>query len=173
MAAPYVSGAAALILGKYPSLGVSGVRSALLRGVDRKPAFAGKTVSGGRLNLKKALDRARKLVPRLTLTGAASQRGARKGVIVVYARCSQTCALVATGRLSVSRSSSALGLKKVARSAAGGTRKRLALKLSRRALATARNALARGRGVTATVNVAATTLSGNSIKAKRTIKLKR
>jgi hypothetical protein len=73
----------------------------------------------------------------------------------------------------VSRSSSALGLKKVARSAAGGSRKRLALKLSRRALATARRALARGRGVTAAVTVTATTLQGDSIKARRTIKLKR
>jgi subtilisin family serine protease len=173
MATPHVTGAAALILGKYPSLGVSGVRSALLRGVDRKPAFAGKTVSGGRLNLRKALDQASKLVPKLTLTGAATQRGASKGSVVVYARCSQTCALVATGRLSVSRSSSALGLKKIARSAAGGTRKRLALKLSRRALATAKSALARGRGVTAAVTVTATTVSGNSIKARRTIKFKR
>jgi thermitase len=173
MAAPHVSGAAALILGKYPSLGVSGARSALLRGVDRKPAFAGKTVSGGRLNLRKALDQARKLVPRLTLTGAARQRGVSKGVVVIYARCSQTCALVATGRLSVSRSSSALGLKKVARSAAGGTRARLALKLSRRALATAKRALGRGWGVTASVTVSATTLQGNSIKARRSIKLKR
>ena len=173
MAVPHVSGAAALMLGKYPTLGVSGVRSALLRGVDRKPAFAGKTVSGGRLNLRKALDHAGKLVPRLTLTGAASQRGVSKGLVVVYARCNQTCALIATGRLSVSRSSSALGLKKVARSAAGGTRKRLALKLSSRALATAKRALGRGRGVTASVTVSATTLQGNSIKARRTIRLKR
>jgi subtilisin family serine protease len=173
MATPHVTGAAALILAKYPNLGVSGVRSALLRGVDKKSAFTGKTVSGGRLNLKKALDQARKLVPSLTLTGAATQRGVSKGAVTVFARCSQTCALVATGGLSVSRSSNALGLKKIARSAAGGSRKRLSLKLSKRALATARRALARGRGVIATVTVNATTLSGNSMKARRTIRLKR
>ena len=173
MAAPHVSGTAALILARYPSLGVSGVRSALLRGVDRKPAFVGKTASGGRLNLKKSLEQARRFVPTLRLSGAARQHMAARRPVVVYARCSQTCALVATGRLSLAGASSTLGLRKVARSAAGGTRKKLALKLSARALASARRALKRGRRVTATVKVTATTLRGNSIRASRKIRLTR
>jgi subtilisin family serine protease len=173
MATPHVTGAAALILAKYPSLGVAGARSALLRGVDRKSAFAGRTASGGRLNLRKALEAARRLVPRLTVTGAARQRALGTGKVVVYARCSQTCALVATGSLSVSRSSAALRLKKIALSAGAGTRKKLALKLSRRAVGTAKRALARGRGVTAVVTVSAMTSQGNAIKARRTIKLRR
>jgi hypothetical protein len=109
----------------------------------------------------------------LTVTGAASQRALGTGKVVVYARCSQTCALVATGSLSVSRSSAALRLKKIALSAAAGTWKKLALKLSRRAVGTAKRALARGRGVTAVVTVSAMTSQGNAIKARRTIKLKR
>jgi subtilisin family serine protease len=173
MATPHVSGAAALIFAKYPSLGVSGARSALLRGVDRKPAFAGKVASGGRLNLRKALDQARRLLPTLRLSGAMRQHVTRKRTVVIYARCSQTCALVATGRLSLAGASSTLGLKKIARSAAGGTRKKLALKLSSRALASAKRALERNRRVTATVHVTANTLQGNSIRASRKIRLTR
>jgi subtilisin family serine protease len=173
MAAPHVSGTAALIFGKYPTLGAAGVKDALVRGVDRKPSLSGKTSSGGRLNARRALDLAGKLVPTLDLSGQTRQRGAGKGSVVVYARCSQTCALVATGRLSVSGSASVLGLKKIARSAAAGRRKKLVLTFPRRARATARRALASRKRVTARVNVIATDRRGNSIRAKRAIKLKR
>jgi subtilisin family serine protease len=55
MAAPFVSGAAALYLSKFPEASVGQVRAALLSTVDRLPTLAGKTVSGGRLNVAKAL----------------------------------------------------------------------------------------------------------------------
>jgi hypothetical protein len=55
MATPHVSGAAALVLTEFPGATVAQVRAALLAGVDVKPALAGKTVSGGRLNVFRAL----------------------------------------------------------------------------------------------------------------------
>jgi hypothetical protein len=173
MAAPHVSGTAALIFGKYPSLSAAGVRDALLRGVDRKSSLAGKTVSGGRLNARRALEAARKLVPTLDLSGPKRQRAAGTGSVAVYARCSQTCALVATGRLSFGGAARALGLKKVARSAGAGKRKKLILTLPRKVRATAKRALARGKHVIATVKVTATARRGNSMRARRAITLRR
>jgi subtilisin family serine protease len=55
MAAPFVAGAAALYLSKYPQATADQVRAALLGTVDKLPSLAGKTVTGGRLNLAKAL----------------------------------------------------------------------------------------------------------------------
>ncbi len=51
MAAPHVSGAAALILATQPTLSVAGLTTALLNGVDPTPALDGKVLTGGRLNL--------------------------------------------------------------------------------------------------------------------------
>ena len=56
MAAPAVAGAAALVLGLRPTLTGAQVRDLLLRSVDRLPAFAGKTVSGGRLDVRRLLE---------------------------------------------------------------------------------------------------------------------
>jgi subtilisin family serine protease len=55
MAAPYVSGAAALYLARYPGSTVQAVRDAILSSVDLVPALSGKTVTGGRLNVSRAL----------------------------------------------------------------------------------------------------------------------
>jgi len=55
MAAPFVAGAAALYLSKYPEASVDQLRAALLGSVDQRPTLAGKTVSGGRLNLARTL----------------------------------------------------------------------------------------------------------------------
>lgn len=54
-AAAYVSGALALVLAKYPSEPYQQTIARLLNGVDPVPALAGKCVTGGRLNLLKAL----------------------------------------------------------------------------------------------------------------------
>jgi subtilisin family serine protease len=56
MAAPHVTGAAALLFSLKPSASVTEVRRALLDSVDRVPALAGKTTSGGRLDAAAALD---------------------------------------------------------------------------------------------------------------------
>jgi subtilisin family serine protease len=55
MAAPFVSGAAALYLSKFPQASVDQIKAALLQSVDRLPTLLGKTVSGGRLNLARTL----------------------------------------------------------------------------------------------------------------------
>jgi len=56
MATPHVAGAAALVLAQHPTYTVSQLRSAILQGVDPLVALGGKTTTGGRLNLRKALD---------------------------------------------------------------------------------------------------------------------
>jgi subtilisin family serine protease len=55
MAAPYVSGAAALYLSVFPSASTTQVKSVLLGSVDPVAALSGKSVSGGRLDVGKAL----------------------------------------------------------------------------------------------------------------------
>ncbi len=57
MATAYVSGALALLREPWPSASFGDLVSRLLSAVDQRPAFAGKCVTGGRLNLLKALDR--------------------------------------------------------------------------------------------------------------------
>jgi subtilisin family serine protease len=55
MATPHVSGAAALLWSAAPSSLPADIASALIAGVDKRPALAGKTVSGGRLNVVRSL----------------------------------------------------------------------------------------------------------------------
>lgn len=55
MATPHVSGAAALVLAKTPTLTTAQLKSALLNNVDPIPSLAGLTTTGGRLNAAKAV----------------------------------------------------------------------------------------------------------------------
>jgi subtilisin family serine protease len=55
MAVPHVSGAAALVLSKWPSLSAAAVRERLLSTGDLSACWAGLTVSGRRLNVARAL----------------------------------------------------------------------------------------------------------------------
>src|SRR5206468_9504806 len=54
-AAPYVTGALALMLAKYPTETHQQIIARVLAATDPLPALAGKCVTGGRLNLRKAL----------------------------------------------------------------------------------------------------------------------
>jgi thermitase len=54
-AAAYVSGAAALLSSACPTATAGQIRSALLEGVDALTSLAGKTVTGGRLNVYRSL----------------------------------------------------------------------------------------------------------------------
>ncbi len=56
MAAPHVTGAAGLLFSLEPAATVTEVRDALIAGVDPVPSLSGKTVSGGRLDVNKAMD---------------------------------------------------------------------------------------------------------------------
>ena len=52
---PHVAGTAALMKSLYPQSSVAAIRASLLASVDARPAFAGTTVTGGRLNADRAL----------------------------------------------------------------------------------------------------------------------
>lgn len=60
MAAPNASGVAAMVLTYYPRLKVKSLKKILMDSVVKVPAFEDKMVSGGRLDLKNALDLAKK-----------------------------------------------------------------------------------------------------------------
>lgn len=55
MAAPFVSGAAALLLAKQSNLTAAQLKSRILDSVEKLPQLNGKCVSGGRLNLNRAI----------------------------------------------------------------------------------------------------------------------
>ena len=55
MAAPQVSGVAALILAAEPKLSVEKLRERILKSVDKIDSLNGKVASGGRINAAKAL----------------------------------------------------------------------------------------------------------------------
>jgi subtilisin family serine protease len=55
LAAAVVAGVAALALAKQPDLTVDGLRSLLLKSVDKVPALQGKVATGGRINAAKAV----------------------------------------------------------------------------------------------------------------------
>lgn len=55
-AAPHVTGAAALLAAAHPELGPIELKAALLQSVDHLPGLVGKTVTGGRLNVARALN---------------------------------------------------------------------------------------------------------------------
>ena len=54
-ATAYVSGAAALLKAQDPAATVADIKNAILTGVDPESALAGKTVTGGRLNVQRSL----------------------------------------------------------------------------------------------------------------------
>jgi len=55
MSTPLVTGTAALLFGLNPGASVAEVKAAILQNVDLLPSLAGVTVTGGRLNVNKAL----------------------------------------------------------------------------------------------------------------------
>jgi thermitase len=69
-AAPHVAGVAALVLAQDPRMTGAQVKQRILATVDRLPALAGKTVSGGRLNAARAVGVAAR--PRVAAPPAAS-----------------------------------------------------------------------------------------------------
>jgi subtilisin family serine protease len=55
MAAPFVSAAAAMLRAKDPNMSVTQIRQRLLSSVDPLPALQGRTATGGRLDLRRAI----------------------------------------------------------------------------------------------------------------------
>jgi subtilisin family serine protease len=71
MAAPMVSGAAALLYSLKPSATVEEVEYALFEGVDPDASLAGKTVTGGRLDVDHSLDWLEPPAPDISITPAS------------------------------------------------------------------------------------------------------
>jgi subtilisin family serine protease len=65
MAAPFVTGVAALIKAYNPGLSPLEIKKAILDSVDVLPSLEGKVLTGGRLNAQRALDVARTTHPRV------------------------------------------------------------------------------------------------------------
>ncbi|MBS1869213.1 MAG: S8 family serine peptidase [Actinobacteria bacterium] len=84
MAAPQVTGAAALLFSLNPSASVAQAKAALLATVDPDAALAGKTVSGGRLDAAAALDEIRQPDTAITGRPAATSRSTR--AVFTFAR---------------------------------------------------------------------------------------
>jgi len=70
MASPHVAGVAALLLDANPALTVAKLKNAILKGVDKKAAFANRVSTGGRLNADKSVDVALDVTPPNTIINA-------------------------------------------------------------------------------------------------------
>src|SRR5207249_3678403 len=70
MAAPHVVGVCALVWARFPWENYLQIKNRVLAGVDPLPSLAGKCVTGGRLNLRKALDNGRPTLVALAYTNA-------------------------------------------------------------------------------------------------------
>jgi subtilisin family serine protease len=85
MATPHVSGAVALVLAACPGLSTGGVISAILNNVDPVPALAGKTFTGGRLNVHQAVQScAPPPTPDFSVSATPSTQSVATGVIASY-----------------------------------------------------------------------------------------
>ena len=68
MATPHVSGVAALVLAINPTISVTDLKAVILDSADKISSLAGKTVTGGRLNAFKALEKARPFLKLLSVS---------------------------------------------------------------------------------------------------------
>jgi subtilisin family serine protease len=91
MAAPHVTGAAGLLFSLEPAASVAEVRDALLAGVDPVASLAGKTVTGGRLDVDQAMAAlAAPAAPLLTATNPLSPAESGSPKIVGSAQAGST-----------------------------------------------------------------------------------
>ena len=82
MAAPHVSGVAALLLAKTPSLSTADVKAAILQSTVPIASLAGRTVTGGRLNAARAVGAT--LPPDYRLSVTPATRTVARGASTTY-----------------------------------------------------------------------------------------
>jgi subtilisin family serine protease len=197
MATPHVSGAAALLLARNPTLDVATLRSLLLSSVTPVAALAGSVVTGGKLDLARAIaatpappppapppppppaaQAATSIVDRTAPTvalrivrarlGAVRKRGLRV-VVTVSEACGTTIALQVDRRTQkrLHLRSRVIGRATVRLRAAG--RRTVTIKLTARA----RRALLHTARVRVVARTVATDLAGNRRNASRAATLRR
>ena len=93
MAAPHVSGTAALLFSQKPSATVAEVREALLSSVDSNPSLMGKTTTGGRLDAAAAIAYLQPPAPLLTATDPGSPAAENEPRILGSAEAGTSVAL--------------------------------------------------------------------------------
>ncbi len=86
MATPFVSGAAALVLGQRPALNWWQIKTMLLKSVDPRPSLSSKCQTAGRLNLYNALTYATPILPAAptNLTGTATDYGSYDDITLTW-----------------------------------------------------------------------------------------
>ncbi len=98
MAAPQVAGAAALVQAAFPGAVPAGTKALLLRTVDANASLAGKTTSGGRLNVNAAVrcNGAGQAWLESPAPGFVAQAGEELRVTALAAGCGRTGAVTVT-----------------------------------------------------------------------------
>ena len=88
MATPHVTGVAALLAARNPSLGYAAIKARLLGSVTKVPALSGQVVSGGRLNARAALagENSPPPAPAVVLSGKTLTQVAKTGQLSFVAR---------------------------------------------------------------------------------------
>jgi hypothetical protein len=86
MATPHVSGAAALVLSMCNALDPAGLKSVLLGNTESVPSLAGKTVTGGRLNVFNAVSNCdgTPLTPDFSITATPQSQTVKRGGSASY-----------------------------------------------------------------------------------------
>ncbi|MDE5083564.1 MAG: GPI anchored serine-threonine rich family protein, partial [Trichodesmium sp. St18_bin1] len=79
MASPHVAGAAALVLAENPNLSVTELKKTLLDNTDSITSLQGKTVTGGRLNVNKAIQAVKNSEPEVNITSPTSTTSIEPG----------------------------------------------------------------------------------------------
>ena len=131
MAAPMVSGVAALLWSRNPGLSVAQVRAALLDGADRVPGVAGR-VATGRLDARAALDRVPAAAPPASATAQTPAPPAPSATSAAPSSAAGPVARVGLAPSLLRRRTLALRLR--------ATRRRTGLRVTRLAVTAPRNA---------------------------------
>jgi hypothetical protein len=102
----------------------------------------------------------------LRITGHRSQKALRKKAVIISATCDQTCALTASGSLSIPGASKTYRLRSVKRSLSAGKKVTLKLKLSKKVIRTAKRALRKHKRIRATIRLTAKNSAGTKTSRK-------